>query len=284
MTVTHGMTAEAAKQLREPFAPEVIGKLPRVTCKDCRDVARQGQACGRHERKQCKECGNYMTSAHMHLDYVGHAAVTDRLIRVDPAWTWEPMAVDPQTGAPLLTKDGGLWINLTVLDVTRPGYGDATGGGGMKEVVGDAIRNAAMRFGVALDLWSKQDLPHIDEDGTPEPAPLADTPKSTAEQAPFDPGKDLLPNAIQVDANIAKNLAVAFKALDPTVNWSDVMTQTGVSVRTAEFKIRLANTEARIRHQAGEGEFPPADEKVIVDAFAWAFNGVHVTLPRIEAT
>ena len=28
----------------------------------------------------------------------------------------------------------------------------------MKERIGDAIRNAAMRFGVALDLWSKEEL------------------------------------------------------------------------------------------------------------------------------
>jgi hypothetical protein len=28
----------------------------------------------------------------------------------------------------------------------------------MKERIGDAIRNAAMRFGIALDLWSKEEL------------------------------------------------------------------------------------------------------------------------------
>jgi hypothetical protein len=37
----------------------------------------------------------------------------------------------------------------------------------MKERIGDALRNAAMRFGAALDLWHKGDL-HKDDDDVPE--------------------------------------------------------------------------------------------------------------------
>jgi hypothetical protein len=37
----------------------------------------------------------------------------------------------------------------------------------MKERIGDALRNAAMRFGAALDLWHKGEL-HV-EDPTPKP-------------------------------------------------------------------------------------------------------------------
>ncbi|HKN46238.1 MAG TPA: hypothetical protein VJW23_20185, partial [Propionibacteriaceae bacterium] len=48
------------------------------------------------------------------------------------------------------------------LGVTRIGVGD---GQTMKVKIGDAIRNAAMRFGVALDLWAKVELQH----GTSEP-------------------------------------------------------------------------------------------------------------------
>ncbi len=54
-----------------------------------------------------------------------------------------------------MDKAGNLWIKLTVCGVTRPGVGD---GKTAKELIGDAIRNAAMRFGVALDLWAKEDL------------------------------------------------------------------------------------------------------------------------------
>jgi hypothetical protein len=115
------MTTAEADALRKPFPKSAIGKLPK---------------------------------AGMDLDYVGHAAVTDRLLSVDPAWTWEPMATD-EHGNPHPDIAGNLWIRLTVHGVTRIGVGD---GPTMKIRIGDAIRNAAMRFGVALDLWSKEEL------------------------------------------------------------------------------------------------------------------------------
>lgn len=144
------MNADDAKKLREPFPAELVGKLPKPTKKD-------------NPKGKCSECGGYHGLPAVHLDYVGHAAVTDRLLQVDPAWSWEPLARDPNTGAPLLVPNPGglgdepqgLWINLTVCGVTRPGFG---GGKNAKECISDALRNAAMRFGVGLDLWSKEDL------------------------------------------------------------------------------------------------------------------------------
>lgn len=115
------MTPEKATALRKPFPAESIGKLPK---------------------------GGVM------LDYVGHAAVTDRLLTVDPHWSWEPFALDAN-GLPALDGSRNLWIRLTICGVTRIGVGD---GKNAKEIIGDAIRNAAMRFGVALDLWAKEDL------------------------------------------------------------------------------------------------------------------------------
>ena len=149
------MTPEQAKLLREPFPPEKIGKLPKPTKKD-------------NPKGKCKECGGYHGLPAVHLDYCGHAAMTDRLLQVDPEWTWEPMALDAG-GLPKLDAAGGLWIKLTVGGVTRPGYGDDTGGKGPKELIGDALRNSAMRFGVALDLWSKEDLRGEEHDGNGEP-------------------------------------------------------------------------------------------------------------------
>ena len=122
------MTDSTLKDLRKPFPAAVVGKLPKG-----RDF----------------------------LDYVGHAAVTDRLLTVDPAWSWEPLALGPD-GLPLYDKAGGLWIRLTILGVTRLGYGD---GMDPKVRIGDAIRNAAMRFGVALDLWTKGELESADPNG-----------------------------------------------------------------------------------------------------------------------
>ena len=97
--------------------------------------------------------GTFMRGG-VQIRYVGHADVTDRLLTVDPFWTWEPLAVTPE-GLPLV-KNGCLWIRLTVCGVTRLGVGDCSKS--EKELIGDAIRNAAMRFGVALDMWTKDSL------------------------------------------------------------------------------------------------------------------------------
>jgi len=147
-------------RLREPFEPNQINKLPKPYKSDS-------------PRSNCRECGGYHGMPAVHLDYVGHAALTDRLLEVDPEWSWEPMAVG-QDGLPAFDKDGGLWIKLRICGVTRLGYGDAQGkrgGNAVKEAIGDALRNAGMRFGAALDLWHKGDLHDAEEDKGREDAP-----------------------------------------------------------------------------------------------------------------
>lgn len=178
------MSAAVVSALREPFRPEQVGKLPRITCGDCSKAS--GKVCAKHEKKRCGECGSWITTAHIHLDYVGHAAATDRLLTVDPFWTWEPFAYDVD-GLPAFDAHGGMWIKLTIAGVTRPGYGDQTNGKGVKEVIGDAIRNGAMRFGVALDLWSKEDL-HADRDPGEAPDSAA-APRERTQEATAGAGK-----------------------------------------------------------------------------------------------
>jgi len=89
-------------------------------------------------------------------NFINHAVVTDRLISVDPAWYWQPMAIS-DNGSPVLDEFNGLWIRLTVCGVTRIGYGASEphqkGADAVKTAISDALKNAAMRFGVALDLW-----------------------------------------------------------------------------------------------------------------------------------
>lgn len=138
--------------MREPFPAHQISKMCRSTKKD-------------NAKGKCPKCNGWHGLPAIQLDYVGHAALTDRLLSADPAWQWEPLAVGAD-GYPVIDRDGGMWIKLTVCGVTRYGYGDAQGklgGDAMKERIGDALRNAAMRFGAALDLWHKGDL-HIEED------------------------------------------------------------------------------------------------------------------------
>lgn len=143
------VTLDPLAMLREPFPANQISKLPK---------------------------GNVM------LDYVGHAAATHRLLDADPHWNWEPLAMSPD-GLPARDADGGMWIKLTVCGVTRLGYGSAPGkkgGDAIKELIGDAIRNAAMRFGLALDLWHKGDL-HAAAT-VAEAAPDTREPDATAEE------------------------------------------------------------------------------------------------------
>jgi hypothetical protein len=146
------MTPDDAVALREPFPADVI---------------------------------EYKHMFNRDVPYINHARVTDRLIAVDPCWTWEPMSVD-ERGAPKADVHGGFWIRLTILGVTRIGYGcpelqQAKGGDAIKSAISDAIKNAAMRFGVALDLWGGgESLPEptlaVVRSFTPEPS--ADDPWS----------------------------------------------------------------------------------------------------------
>ena len=166
--------------LRQPFPPNQISKLPKPTKKDA-------------PKGRCNECGGWHGLPAVHLDYVGHAALTDRLLDADPSWTWEPLSM--ADGLPVLDVHGGMWIRLTVCGVTRLGYGHAgekIGGDAIKEVIGDALRNAAMRFGAALDLWHKGDL-HADDK---EPA-----------DAPEVPNKANRTIAMQVRERIQQHLA-----------------------------------------------------------------------------
>lgn len=148
--------------MRDPFLPHHISKLPKGT--------KAQNECDAKEKINCTICGGWHHPKIKHLDYVGHAALTDRLLDVDPSWYWEPLALE--AGLPAFDKTGGLWIKLTVNGVTRIGYGNALGktymdvGAREKEVIGDALRNAAMRFGAALDLWHKGILHLEDEEET----------------------------------------------------------------------------------------------------------------------
>lgn len=176
--------------LREPFPPHHVSKLPKPT-------KAQTEAVRADFKKgiRCKLCGSWHHPEVVHLDYVGHAALTDRLLDCDPVWSWEPVAF--RDGLPAFDATGGLWIRLTVMGVTRLGYGHAAAKPGVdpgareKEVIGDALRNAAMRFGAALDLWHKGDL-HVPE---AEAAPCA-----APEPPPADPVTTL---ASRADAFVA---------------------------------------------------------------------------------
>ncbi|WP_331728966.1 hypothetical protein OG693_39115 (plasmid) [Streptomyces sp. NBC_01259] len=187
---TRSEQIEALHKLREPFLPKEVRHLPRVWCGACKNS--KGNGCQQHTIVKCEKCNQKMPrNGHIDLAYVGHAEATNRLLNVDPFWDWEPLTVD-ERGLPQFDGYRGLWIRLTVCGMTRLGYGhagDKTGGDALKEVIGDAIRNAGMRFGMALDLWTPSDLEIVEPGGAAVDAEQADaapapqpTGQSTEEQ------------------------------------------------------------------------------------------------------
>lgn len=168
MTARETAAVEALGLLREPFAEHLISKLPKETRKQ---IDERNSDSGKLVWN-CPVCGGRHHKDAIHLDYVGHAALTDRLLDTDLEWSWEPMAFN-ESGLPAFDGNGGLWIKLTICGVSRFGYGSAegkSGGDAVKEIIGDALRNAAMRFGAALDLWHKGDL-HVDDEPKREKVP-----------------------------------------------------------------------------------------------------------------
>lgn len=144
-------TDKALRALREPFPEEVIGVLPK------------GPRVPEDQRTTCPICGSHM-GPHVHLNYVGWAAVVDRILSNDIRWTWDAYATD-EDGLPKYRlspngKEVELWIRLSIAGVVRPGVGavgkdeeDVT-----KKLISDALKNAASKFGIALDLWTKDEL------------------------------------------------------------------------------------------------------------------------------
>jgi hypothetical protein len=188
--------------LRVAFPPHQVGKLPKQMKRDDQDKGKCEQ--GSRFSADGTYCGGWHARS-LHLDFVGHAALTDRLLDADPEWSWEPVAFGPD-GLPMFDRNGGLWIRLTVCGVTRLGYGDAqgkTGPNAVKEAIGDGLRNAGMRFGIALDLWHKGDL-HVDQqepaDRPADRGPAAADPWQASDPVAVEEWKQVLAAASDKDS------------------------------------------------------------------------------------
>lgn len=95
------------------------------------------------------------------LRYLSHIWVRKAMQDADPDWYWEPMSYDSH-GQPVLERDSqgnpvGFWIWLHLLGTKMPGYGSVEPGkrDAVKELIGDALRNASMRL-IGGQLWVKE--------------------------------------------------------------------------------------------------------------------------------
>ena len=183
------------RKLREPFPPDWTSKLPKPTKRE-------------NPKGKCNVCGGWHGLPAVHIDYVGHADITARLLDVDPLWNWRPLAFTVE-GVPLISvKDGtaSMWIELTVCGMTRLGVGTAAANKEevQKELIGDALRNAAMRFGAALDLWSKTERSETTAaHEAPQPRKVV---QRTAPSRPEPPEPDLAPEPGPTDVTNAVEL------------------------------------------------------------------------------
>jgi hypothetical protein len=94
------------------------------------------------------------------LDFVGHADITKLLIEIDPLWSWEPVAiVDGRPAIHVVNGMAVMWGRLTILGKSMLGVGTVKHDKPDldKELIGDFLRNASMRFGICLSLWTKQE-------------------------------------------------------------------------------------------------------------------------------
>jgi len=149
------------------------------------------------------------------LDFVGHADITRILIEIDPHWRLVPIAWENGRPAVNIVNDmATMWFELTLLGTSRLAIGSAKSNSPDldKILYGDALRNGAMRFGISLNLWTKNEWEDLDHNPTPTPAPRQQpVQESTSPKKP----RTLTPlSAEQVEQF---NKACVDKGLDPKV-------------------------------------------------------------------
>lgn len=183
------------------------------------------------------------------LDFVGHADVTKMLIEIDPTWTWEPVAFD-DNGLPAYRVENGMahmagW--LTIHGVRRLGIGSvqASKPDLLKELCSDFIRNASMRFGVCLSLWTKQEWDTDEVAGKPQTNSKPAHPRATkpAEVSPVtaepEADKALTQQQVKqfVDACDKVGLDPAIVASKAQLNWDGVILQSQLPLLRDAFTI-----------------------------------------------
>lgn len=174
------------------------------------------------------------------LDFVGHAEITKILLEIDPNWSWEPVSWTEQ-GRPAIAEVNGtavMWGRLTILGQSRLGVGSARADKGDldKELVGDFLRNAAMRFGISLSLWSKSEW---------EETPA--TPRKAVE--PVKPAPDFVAKFREACAK--KGINPDEVATAAGVNLTDLQESDPAKLRDA-FKQAEQQPEAIVQHVFGE--------------------------------
>jgi len=123
------------------------------------------------------------------MSYISHGLVTERLNDADQNWESRTMATHIYTGADGMPHCAGVEIELTVDGVSRVEAGGPQRQDGfaneIKNSYSDALKRAAMRFGVALEMWESLLDAEGDEDyADPMPPERPQRPQDAPSGAP----------------------------------------------------------------------------------------------------
>ena len=129
------------------------------------------------------------------MSYISHGLITERLNDVDPEWSWRPLQTYTYQGPDGRLHCEGVEVELTIGGVSRVEAGGPQRQDGfaneVKNAYSDALKRAAMRFGVALSMWETLVDAEFDEDVNPDYQAQAQQPQPEARPAEhFGPGME----------------------------------------------------------------------------------------------
>lgn len=145
------------------------------------------------------------------LDYMGHADCTLALIDIDPTFSYGWVTNEKGLMAIEIRGDRLIIEGWLVLHgVRREGVGTCAKSKGEpeKELIGDLLRNCAMRFGVATALWSKADRHELGIEQPPQqaqqsrPAPQPERRPAESTERPAAPSTEPAKNDAPVDISL----------------------------------------------------------------------------------
>ena len=186
------------------------------------------------------------------LDFVGHADITRILIEIDPSWRLVPIAWENGRPACNIVNDmATMWFELTLLGTSRLAIGTAKANAFDldKQLYGDALRNGAMRFGISLNLWTKNEWEDLDHN----PAPTRNTGQRAA---PSQPAAE----PVDTDAPLTQEQIEAFNAacgkaeLSPVGIYKAAKVKFGSAKQSDLAELRKAFKEATAKPAPAETE------------------------------
>ena len=208
------------------------------------------------------------------LDFVGHADITRILLEIDPTWRWVPIAWD--NGRPAIHVENGIatmWGELTVLGQARLGVGSVRADKQEldKELIGDFLRNAAMRFGICLSLWTKQEWDDVSHTTT-KPMPKRDDLQTALGQV-----------ALASNPPVSAENIERFKGAcaEVALDWREIANTAGVNLDNMHESdmdlLRAAYATAKKALYAPK----PVVQPEVMDDFNPAFNSTEEALAQV---